>query len=129
MTSYADAFHKVRRAERAAGRVTAVQASVAATRQREKSLARPAAEPSDFVGWQRLVLERLPEGEFSTNDLYRFAADFRRHYPGNRNVEPKIRQVLQQLRDLHIIEHVRSGRWRYAKQARAREEGTPSERI
>lgn len=112
VASYTDSFRRVRQAERTARRAAAVRVSVAATRRKERLLPRPPVEPGDFVGWQRLVLERLPEGEFSTGDIYRFSDDFRRHYPENRNIEPKIRQVLQQLRDLRIIAHVGAGKWR-----------------
>jgi hypothetical protein len=37
---------------------------------------------------------------------------FKKLYPGNRNIEAKIRQQLQHLRDAGLLEHVAAGRWR-----------------
>ncbi len=117
VASYAEAYRRMRQAERSAQRRADVRRSVSATRRREKHLPKPAVAAGDFVGWQRLVLEKLPEREFSTGDIYRYADEFRRHYPQNQNVEPKIRQVLQQLRDLHVVAHVGPGRWRFTGRA------------
>lgn len=75
------------------------------------SLRRPAATGDDLFGWQKLVFERLPEGIFRTSDLYSFEREFRCHYPHNRNVRAKIRQILQQLRDLGLVRHVATNMW------------------
>jgi HKD family nuclease len=112
VAAYADAYKRVHQAERSARVTAGVRASVTATRRREGSLPRPRLTRDDLVGWQRLVAGRLPKGEFSTRDMYKYATEFQRKYPENRNVEEKIRQILQQLRDLNIITHVSSGRWR-----------------
>lgn len=112
VASYELAYRRLRDAERSARGTLGVRDCVAAVRRRERALPRPIARVTDFVGWQRLVFERLPDGEFGTGDLYAYAEEFRQHYPANRNVRPKIRQVLQQLRDLGVIEHSGKGRWR-----------------
>jgi len=65
----------------------------------------------DLHGWQRLVYEKLPDESFRTHDIYQFVEEFQRYYPENRNIKPKIRQVLQQLRDLKIIRHVERETW------------------
>ncbi len=84
-----------------------------ASRFREKvgTLRRPIPTPRDLVGWQRLVFLSLPEGPFRTRDVYQFEEEFRSHYPQNQNIRAKIRQVLQQLRDLGLIQHVARETW------------------
>ncbi|MCA1553495.1 MAG: hypothetical protein LC737_03865, partial [Chloroflexi bacterium] len=60
---------------------------------------------------QKLVYDKLPPNEFSTDSLYPHAPEFQRAYPDNKNIDAKIRQVLQQLRDLGLITHRGQGRW------------------
>lgn len=74
-------------------------------------LPRPPLTIRDLHGWQKLVYEQLPNRPFRTRDIYRFAEEFQRYYPENRNIKPKIRQVLQQLRDLGIIRHIARETW------------------
>jgi type II restriction enzyme len=42
--------------------------------------------------------------EFTLEDVYKYEQELRRRYPENRNIRPKIRQQLQFLRDLGLIE-------------------------
>jgi len=70
----------------------------------------PSAE--ELVGWQKLVFGHIPDGEFTNEDMYSFQDEFKSHYPENMYVTDKIRQVLQQLRDMGFLEHVGEGRWR-----------------
>jgi HKD family nuclease len=65
----------------------------------------------DLFGWQRLVFEKLPAGPFKTSYLYKFEEEFRRCYPRNRYIKAKIRQVLQQLRDLGLVKHLGKETW------------------
>ncbi|OIN87648.1 MAG: hypothetical protein AUJ21_11730 [Anaerolineae bacterium CG1_02_58_13] len=81
-------------------------------RELEKSLPKPYTRTSALQGWQKLVFLKLPDDEFQTGDLYKHASEFTQTYPENKNVEPKIRQVLQQLRDLGVILHLGEGRWK-----------------
>lgn len=83
------------------------------TRFREKitTLPHPVVRPEDLLGWQMLVYGRLPDGPFRTRDLYQFENEFRQYYPRNQNIRAKIRQVLQQLRDLQLIQHVGRETW------------------
>ena len=51
--------------------------------------------------------------EFSLQDFYqRFQVELRSRFPANRNVQAKIWQQLQVLRDGHVLEFIRSGRYR-----------------
>jgi type II restriction enzyme len=66
-------------------------------------------------GWLLSVLrcvERLGGREFALADIYAFAPELARLHPGNRNVEPKIRQQPQRLRDAGQIEFLGRGRYR-----------------
>lgn len=79
-------------------------------------LARMSVFLKGFGGWTRLVLEgvlSLPEDEFSLNAVYQ-ACSIRaaRRYPGNKHVHDKIRQQLQQLRDLGLVEFLGAGHYR-----------------
>lgn len=82
-----------------------------ALREKAAALAHPVAGLNDLHGWQRLVYKQLPIGDFRTSDVYRWADAFRQQYPDNQNVRAKIRQVLQQLRDMGLLEHKGRGLW------------------
>ena len=45
-------------------------------------------------------------------DVYASAAHLARLHPANRHVEPKIRQQLQVLRDMGLVEFLGRGRYR-----------------
>jgi HKD family nuclease len=77
-----------------------------------KSLQRPQPTHNDLVGWTKLVFDQLPIGEFTTNQTYVYENEFANLYPENRNIKAKIRQQLQVLRDIGLIEHVGKSKWR-----------------
>jgi type II restriction enzyme len=66
-------------------------------------------------GWTLDVLNavrRMDKKDFKLADVYAFADDLARLHPGNRHVEPKIRQQLQRLRDLGFIGFLGGGNYR-----------------
>lgn len=66
-------------------------------------------------GWTLLTLgivRGLRKAEFSLNDVYALENRFAKAYPGNRHVRDKIRQQLQVLRDLGVLEFVGRGEYR-----------------
>jgi len=81
-------------------------------RSKVQALHRPTATRRDLVGWLELVYDNLPDGEFTTRQVYALKGEFARHYPANQNVEAKIRQQLQMLRDMGLVEHLGRGHWR-----------------
>jgi len=81
-----------------------------------KSLQRPRPTHNDLVGWTKLVFDQLPIGEFTTTETYVYENEFANLYPDNRNIKAKIRQQLQVLRDLSLIEHVGKSKWRKTSQ-------------
>ncbi len=80
-------------------------------RQKASSLRRPIPTEKDLFGWQKLVFTKLPDGPFRPRDLYPLEEEFRKYYPENQNIRPKIRQVLQQLRDLGMVRQIERGIW------------------
>jgi type II restriction enzyme len=67
---------------------------------------------AELRGWTLDVLgvaRSLEKKSFSLDEMYARDAEPGALHPANRNIRPKIRQQLQRLRDLGIIEFVRSG--------------------
>ena len=58
------------------------------------------------------VVQGLGKVEFSLRDVYAHASTLKKIYPLNEHVHDKIRQQLQVLRDLRIIEFLGNGRYR-----------------
>lgn len=69
-------------------------------------------------GWTLDVLKalrKLTKPDFSLSEVYAFESVLAAKHPDNRNVRPKIRQQLQKLRDLKIIEFVSPGHYRISE--------------
>jgi type II restriction enzyme len=65
-------------------------------------------------GWTLDVLrcvESLPNPVFTNDDIYAFEPELARLYPGNRHIQPKIRQQLQVLRDRGLLRQPQRGVW------------------
>lgn len=65
-------------------------------------------------GWTLDVLrcvESLPNAVFTNDDVYTFEPELARLYPGNRHIQPKIRQQLQVLRDRGLLKQPARGQW------------------
>jgi type II restriction enzyme len=79
----------------------------------------PLAElPVNERGWTTLtlaVIRTLGKREFSLSDLYQRERRFAETYPGNKHVRAKIRQQLQELRDLGVLSF--EGRGSYSLRA------------
>ena len=88
------------------------QESIKAFNDKVRTLRHPIPTVKDLVGWPKLVYDFLPVGEFTNQEVYRHENVFRKHYPGNLNIKAKIRQQLQILRNLGLIEHLSTAKWR-----------------
>ena len=70
-----------------------------------------------FNGWQRLTLEgvlAMPDSGFRLDDLLRVCAPIAAmRYPNNRHVHEKLRQQLQMLRDVGVVEFVAPGQYKH----------------
>ena len=74
--------------------------------------------PPSVRGWTLDVLRairRLRKSHFSLGDVYDFESELQIAHPLNRNVRPKIRQQLQVLRDLGLIEFAARGTYRISE--------------
>jgi len=74
--------------------------------------------PPSVRGWTLDVLRairRLGKNHFSLGDIYDFESELQIAHPLNRNVRPKIRQQLQVLRDLGLIEFAARGTYRISE--------------
>jgi type II restriction enzyme len=72
--------------------------------------------PMSTKGWLSDVMsciEDLGREEFTLKDLYGYRERLAALHPKNRNVEAKIRQQLQLLRDRGLVEFLGKGRYRY----------------
>lgn len=75
----------------------------------------PAILSSQFTGWKKDVFEiinRFPKESFATNDFDSSIAALQNKHPENNNIEPKIRQQLQYLRDIGLIEFASRGNYK-----------------
>lgn len=69
----------------------------------------------DSRGWIMDVLsciERIPEQDFTLNQVYEFENELKLKHPDNNFIKDKIRQQLQYLRDKGFIEFVSPGHYR-----------------
>jgi type II restriction enzyme len=58
------------------------------------------------------VVRSLGKAEFSLGEVYAFESKLARMHPNNRHVQPKIRQQLQVLRDLGLLQFLGGGDYR-----------------
>jgi hypothetical protein len=52
------------------------------------------------------ILNKINKTIFYLDDVYKFEGEFKKEYPGNNRVKQKLRQRLQCLRDIKLIEFV-----------------------
>ncbi len=109
---YEELYGLRRKQEQTARRGSQVRQLASRFRDKAASLQSPVPTARDLFGWQKLVYERLPAGQFSTSDVYKFEQVFSTIYPENKNIRAKIRQILQQLRALNLVQHTAKGTWR-----------------
>ena len=67
---------------------------------------------SGLTGWKKDVYKCLLDinkGVFTLDDVYKFAKELSLIHPENRNIKPKIRQQLQILRDIGLLEFGQPG--------------------
>jgi len=108
---YEEAYERVQRKNAEALREKRTKEIIRQLEEREKVLPKPIPTKSELFGWMKLVYDRLPSGLFRTSDMYRYKEEFERIYPENRNIEAKIRQQLQFLRDMGLVKNPSRDRW------------------
>jgi len=100
------------------GKIAVVSNGVSVAEQhvrKEFSRVRKLAEvPPEVRGWTLDVLttiRKLGKARFSLQELYQLEPYLQQIHPLNQNVRPKIRQQLQVLRDLGMIEFTKPGNY------------------
>ena len=100
------------------GRINVVSAGLPIPEQQvraEFSRIRRLAELSPSLrGWTLDVLKiirKLGKSQFSLQELYHFEAELKASHPQNENIRAKIRQQLQVLRDLRLIDFTSAGNY------------------
>ena len=67
----------------------------------------------DNRGWLSEVLsvvDKQPDN-FNLNDMYKYESYFETLHPGNNNIQAKIRQQLQIIRDMGLLEFIKRGEY------------------
>lgn len=62
--------------------------------------------------WQKdvfLCINKMESATFTLDDIYQFENDLKILHPNNNNVKPKIRQMLQQIRDMGFVKFISRG--------------------
>jgi hypothetical protein len=70
---------------------------------------------SSLTGWKLEVFkcaQSIPSQIFSLNDINKFETDLKNKFPSNLHITAKIRQQLQYLRDLGLIEFLGNGQYK-----------------
>ena len=57
------------------------------------------------------IVRRLAKQRFRLKDLYEFEDELQTEHPSNKNVRPKIRQQLQVLRDIGLLDFTAPGEY------------------
>jgi type II restriction enzyme len=101
------------------GKIAIVSAGIPEPKQqvrREFERVKGLAElPPSLRGWTVDVLTAvrgLGKSQFSLQEVYQLEPELRAAHPNNRNVRPKIRQQLQVLRDLNLLDFTDRGTYR-----------------
>lgn len=71
-----------------------------------------------FRGWTSDVLacvRKLNKERFALSEVYAFENELKRLHPGNRHIQPKIRQQLQVLRDNGVLKFEGEGRYQVVR--------------
>jgi type II restriction enzyme len=101
------------------GKIAIVSAGVPVLKQHVREefcrVKRLADIPPSLRSWTLDVLNavrRLGKARFSLQELYDFEPELKALHPQNQNVRPKIRQQLQVLRDLGLLDFISPGNYR-----------------
>ncbi len=72
-------------------------------------------QDTESKGWifdVLLCIEKLKKKDFTLDEIYKFEPLLKAKHPQNNNVQAKIRQQLQFLRDKNVLEFVSPGKYR-----------------
>jgi HKD family nuclease len=109
--NYEETYDIIRKKNIEALKEKATKNKIKELKEREKILPKPKPTKAELFGWQKLVYERLPESIFQTRDMYSYEKEFQQFYPENKHITDKVRQILQQLRDLGLLKYISKNKW------------------
>lgn len=113
---YEEAYEKVRKRNIEVLHERITKKIIKHLKEKERILPKPILSKLELFGWLKLVYERLPAGTFRTSDMYHYKEEFQRIYPENKNIEAKIRQQLQFLRDMGLVRNPARDKWKKVKE-------------
>lgn len=65
--------------------------------------------------WQKdvfLCINKIKSATFTANEMHKFENKLKIQHPNNNNVKPKIRQMLQQIRDMGFVKFTSRGTYK-----------------
>ena len=111
INNYEEVYKRVQKRKIEALRERKTKDIIEQLKEKEKILPKPIPLKSELIGWMKLVYEKLPVGPFRTSDIYNYKQEFKELYPENKNINAKIRQQLQFLRDIGLIKNPSRDKW------------------
>ncbi|MCJ7728051.1 MAG: hypothetical protein MUO96_05355, partial [Actinobacteria bacterium] len=111
INNYEEVYKRVQKRKIEALRERKTKDIIEQLKEKEKILPKPIPSKSELIGWMKLVYEKLPVGPFRTSDIYNYKQEFKELYPENKNINAKIRQQLQFLRDIGLIKNPSRDKW------------------
>ncbi|MDR0912806.1 MAG: hypothetical protein LBM96_09440 [Methanobrevibacter sp.] len=87
--------------------------------QKENKLTEKSSNSEEIInnlsGWKKTIFDKIKELDddiFAVHQMYEYIPKFEEIYPNNSEIKSKIRQTLQQLRDLGLIEFISYGKYK-----------------
>jgi len=111
INQYEQAYNIIRRNSKDILKKKELTEKIGLLEEKEETLPKPRISSEDLFGWQKIVYAKIPGNSFKSSDLYIYEKEFQLHYPDNKHITAKVRQILQQLRDLGLIRAVSRNRW------------------
>ena len=111
INNYEEVYKRVQKRKIEALRERKTKDIIEQLKEKEKILPKPIPLKSELIGWMKIVYEKLPIGPFRTSDIYNYKQEFKELYPENKNINAKIRQQLQFLRDIGLIKNPSRDKW------------------
>lgn len=108
---YEEAYKRVRKRNIEVLQEKKTKELINSLKEKEEELPKPTPSKFELMGWMKLVYDRLSSEPFRTSDMYKYKEEFKKIYPENRNIEAKIRQQLQFLRDVGLVKNPYRDKW------------------
>jgi phosphatidylserine/phosphatidylglycerophosphate/cardiolipin synthase-like enzyme len=94
------------------GKNIALHPKLKAFKTLESELPSPKLNANELVGWMKLVYDHLPTGQLPASEIYQYEKYFKNKYPENQFIQAKIRQQLQFLEKMGLLEKISRNNWK-----------------